>query len=250
VESWLPSAIVFVIAPRRPLGREMPHSVKRVGGVMFIACAVGNGVAALGFSTRKKMNELMLDILPPCFEATDESEAKTHALANRMVIAGTHYIENCRDLNPSPLSVVVVVYNDIHAALLAADAVEHLVPQFRDWGCERLLPVPVDQLQDPDRFDCFLIEAHSADMIIVSFNGAGDFPESLKKWIENCLLQQREGHAAVVALLSSNKEWDPPDSPRYQLFKNAAWAAGLAFIPPLAEPAVETGGGGVAKFIY
>jgi hypothetical protein len=46
-------------------------------------------------------------------------------------------------------------------------------------------------------------------------------------------------HAVVVALLSSNQELDPSDSPRYQFFKNAAWAAGLEYV----EPRPETGDG-------
>ena len=112
---------------------------------------------------------------------------------------------------------------------------ERLGRKFDDQARPRLLPVPVDHLHDPSLFDRLLSDAHAADLIIVSYNGAGDFPAPLKKWIEDCLLQQREGHAAVVALLGSDEQLDPPDSPRYQFFKNAAWAAGLAFIPPLSE---------------
>jgi hypothetical protein len=45
----------------------------------------------------------------------------------------------------------------------------------------------------------------------------------------------------VVALLSSNEQLDAPDSPRYQFFKNAAWAAGLEYVTPRPD-AVEAMG--------
>jgi hypothetical protein len=166
-------------------------------------------------------------------------DASLHAWAHRMVIAGANYVEEHSSRQPLASPSVVIVYNDIHAALRAAEAVERLGSKFRDRGRQWLMPVPVAQLKDANRFDRLLADASSADMIIVSFNGAGDFPEPLKKWIANCLLQQREGHAAVVAMLSSNEKLDPPDSPRYQFFKNAAWAAGLAFVEPRAGE-VET----------
>ncbi len=135
---------------------------------------------------------------------------------------------------------IVIVYNDIHAALRAAEAVERLGREFRNRGRQWLMPVPVDQLHDTDRFERLLSDANSADMIIISFNGLGDFPLPLKKWIEDCLTQQRVGHAAVVALLSSNEALDAPDSPRYQFFKNAAWAAGLEYVTPRSDGPAAT----------
>ena len=180
------------------------------------------------------MNKVTVGNRPLRPRAPKKPDANLHASAHRMVIAGARYIEegSCVKLTSSPS--VVIVYNDIHAALRAAEAVERLGNKFRDQGRQWLMPVPVAQLHDANRFDRLLADANAADMIIISFNGAGDFPEPLKKWIADCLQQQREGHAAVVAMLSSNQKLDPPDSPRYQFFKHAAWAAGLAFVEPRA----------------
>jgi len=178
------------------------------------------------------MNELVLNILSKRAALKDKPDAQGQAFTNSMIIAGTQYFGKQGGANLRQLPVVVVVYNDIHAAQRAAEAVEQLVPKFSDQGCEQILPVPVEQLDDPGHFDRLLSYANSADMIIVSYNGVDDFPDPLKKWIVKFLLQQKQGHAAVIALLGANEKLDAPDSPRYQFFKNAAWAAGLAFIPP------------------
>jgi len=183
----------------------------------------------------KIINKITVGNRRPRSAAADKLNNHMHAWAHRMVIAGAHYIEQSGRRNSSSSPSVVILYNDIHAALRAAEAVERLGAKFRDRGRQWLMPVPVDQLHDSNRFDRLLSDASSADMIIVSYNGLGDFPATLKKWIENCLQLQREGHAAVIAMLSSNEKLDPPDSPRYQFFKSAAWAAGLAFVEPRTE---------------
>jgi hypothetical protein len=185
------------------------------------------------------MNGPTLEHLRTRFGITDEHGTPVHAEPHKMVFAADKIADPARREQPGSSPSVVIVYNDMHAALRAAEAVERLACKFRNQGRQWLLPVPVAQLHDPNRFDRLLSDANSADMIIVSFNGLGDFPLPLKKWIEDCLKQQREGHAAVVALLSSNEELDAPDSPRYQFFKNAAWAAGLAFVSPRPDAKEE-----------
>jgi hypothetical protein len=125
----------------------------------------------------------------------------------------------------------VIVYNDMHAALRAAEALERVGRNFRI-AQQRFMSVPVAQLDEPSRFDRLLFDAISADMIIVSYNSPSDFPLTLKKWIGNCLTQKRANESAVMALLSSNERVDTPDSPRYQFLKNSAWAAGADFFAP------------------
>jgi hypothetical protein len=142
--------------------------------------------------------------------------------------------------NPGHALFVVIVYNDMHAALRAAETFSRHADKFCGQMRQRLMPVPVTQLQDPARFDHLLSDASSADMIIVSFNGPGDFPTTLKKWIADCLAQKRADNAAIVALLSSNERLDAPDSPRYQFLKNATWAAGLNFFAPRHDAVGET----------
>jgi hypothetical protein len=187
------------------------------------------------------MNNPDTEISPTRHGLADEPDAHFHAEPHKMVFAADKILDASGRGLAGATPSIVIVYNDIHAALRAAEAVERLGNKFRDRGREWLLPVPVDQLRDPSRFDHLLSDANSADMIIVSFNGVGDFPLPLKKWIEECLTQQRVGHAAVVALLSSNEQLDAPDSPRYQFFKNAAWAAGLEYVTPRPD-AVEAMG--------
>jgi hypothetical protein len=142
------------------------------------------------------------------------------------------------EANAFPLSIVVI-YNDMHAALRAAQTLERLGKKFFGKLKQRLMPVPVAHLSDPARFDHLLSDASSADMIIVSFNGPSELPVILKKWVEGCLEQKRIGDSAVVALLSSNERLDKPDSPRYQFMKNATRAAGLDFFAPKAAAGEE-----------
>jgi hypothetical protein len=133
--------------------------------------------------------------------------------------------------NAHPALSFVIVYNDMHAALRAAEALERVGRNFR-MAQQRFMSVPVAQLADPARFDRLLFDANSADVIIVSYNSPGDFPLALKKWIGDCLTQKRANESAVMALLSSNERVDTPDSPRYQFLKNSAWSAGADFFAP------------------
>ncbi len=140
--------------------------------------------------------------------------------------------------NAFPLTIVVI-YNDLAAAMRAAQTLERVGNKFFGRLEQRLMPVPVAHLSDPARFDHLLSDASSADMIIVSFNGPSELPPLLKQWIESCLGQRRSGDSAVVALLSSNERLDAPDSPRYQFMKNAARAAGLDYFAPMPAPGGE-----------
>jgi len=69
----------------------------------------------------------------------------------------------------------VVVYNDMHAALRAAEALERMRRNFRI-AQQRFMSAHVAQLNEPSRFDRMLFDANSADMIIVSYNSPIDFP--------------------------------------------------------------------------
>jgi hypothetical protein len=180
------------------------------------------------------MNRPTPEHLRTHFRVGEAADAQAHPEPPKMVTVEAKGVDAARSWSPVSPSIVIV-YNDIHAAWRAAEAVERLARKFRDQKRQWLLPVPIAQLHDPAHFDRLLSDANSAEMIIISFNGAGDLPALLKKWIQDCLTLQREGHAAVVALLSSNQELDPPDSPRYQFFKNAAWAVGLEYVAPRAE---------------
>ena len=137
-----------------------------------------------------------------------------------------------------PLSIVII-YNDLNAALRAAKALERLGAKFFGQLEKRLIPVPAAQLSDPARFDHLLADARAADMIIISYNGPGELPETLKRWVARCLAQQGEGDSAVVALLSSNEQLDASDSPRYKELQRTARAAGLDFFAPQPREGLE-----------
>lgn len=140
---------------------------------------------------------------------------------------------------PFPLSVVVI-YNDMHAALRAAQMIEHFGQKYQGKMAPRLQPLPLSQLSDQGCYERSLAAAASADMIIVSINGPGGLPPALKQWIQDCTAQKREGDSAVVALLGSMDESDPVDSPRLQFLKNAVRSAGLDFFTPTPDqPEVE-----------
>jgi hypothetical protein len=149
--------------------------------------------------------------------------------ANKKIVSLAKYTEAAAHKKDDQSLSVVMVYNDRHAAVCAVEALERLRRKFRGQVRQRLTPVPIAQLSDPSRFDHLLFDASSADMLIVSFNGPGDFPATLKKWIEECFQQKRTNASTIVALLSSNERVEAPDSPRYQFLKDATWSAGLDF---------------------
>ncbi len=148
----------------------------------------------------------------------------------------TPFIEKANE--PFPLSIFIV-YNNMHAALRAAQMIERLGKKFRGKMESRLQPLPLSKLSDPASFDHSLADASSADMIIVSISGPGALPPMLKKWMAECTAQQREGDSAVVALLGSLEATDELDSPRLQFLKNTARAAGIDFFAPRAPEEAE-----------
>ncbi len=141
----------------------------------------------------------------------------------------TPYLERAN--RPFPLSIVII-YNDMHAAVRAAHMLERLGRKFRGKMEPRLQPIQLEQLHDPGCYDHALKNAASADMIIVSISGSGGLPAALKQWVQDCTAQKREGDAAVVALLGSTEQVDAPDSARLQYLRNAARASGLDFFAP------------------
>jgi hypothetical protein len=174
------------------------------------------------------MNKVTLNNLRVRFG--DDSEG-----AEKKIVASVKHIGASPNENPEEPLFVVIVYNDMHAALRAAETLERQNHKFRDQVRQRLMPVPVTHLHEPSCFDHLLSDTSSADMIIVSYNGPGDFPVTLKKWIADCFALRRADDSAIVALLTSNEQLDTPDSPRYQFLKNATWTAGLNFFAPMSE---------------
>jgi hypothetical protein len=136
---------------------------------------------------------------------------------------------------------VVVVYNDMHAALRAAHTVEQFGRKYGRRVKQQIHPVPVTYLDEPGYFDRTLAGALTADVIIISYSGPGGLPAVLKKWVEQCVAQKQPGDSTVVALLGAVDQADPPDSARYQFMRKAAHTAGLDFFAPSAELDGEEG---------
>ncbi|MGA2052245.1 MAG: hypothetical protein ABSH19_02920 [Opitutales bacterium] len=160
------------------------------------------------------------DRFPDSYEETD----------GKIVAPAKHPHDPTRE-KASGLLSVVMVYNDMHAALRAVEAIERIGRKFRGRVRQQIMPAPLSQLHDSSCFERLLYEANMADLLIVSFNGPGDFPAILKKWVEKCFGQKRAGPSAIVALLSSNEPLEAPDSPRYRFLKDATCSAGLNFFP-------------------
>lgn len=127
---------------------------------------------------------------------------------------------------------IVIIYNDLPAALRAAQMVERLGQKFKGRMQPRLQPLPLAQLSDPNRYDRSLSDAASAQMIIVSINGPGGLPPLLKGWIHDCTAQKSGGNSTVVALLGSMDEAEDPDSAQFQLHVKGVRKAGLDFFTP------------------
>ncbi len=141
----------------------------------------------------------------------------------------TPYLESA---NQSFTLSVVIIYNDMHAAVRAGHLLERFGRKFHGRMEPRIQAMQLDQLHDQGIYNKALKNAASADMIIVSVSGPDSFPGALKQWVQDCTAQQREGDAAVVALLGSTEQVEAPSSPRLQYLKNAARASGLEFYAP------------------
>jgi hypothetical protein len=181
------------------------------------------------------MNNASLGNMRARFGAAHEHFATSLELVKKKADTGVQHRDATIRENPRQALSVVIVYNDMHAALRAVEALERLGCNFCAGAQQRFLSVPVAQLSEPSRFDGFLHDANSVDVIIVSYNSSGDFPLTLKKWIGACLTQKRAGDSTIVALLSSDERVDTPDSPRYQFLRDTVRAMGLDFFTPWTE---------------
>src|SRR5476649_767475 len=99
----------------------------------------------------------------------------------------TPYLERANQ--PFTLSILII-YNNMGAALRAAHMVERLGKKFEGKMEPRLRPLSVEHLHDQASFDRSLSDAASADMIIVSISGGGSLPATLHKWIADCTAQK------------------------------------------------------------
>jgi hypothetical protein len=148
----------------------------------------------------------------------------------------TPYLERANE--PFTLSIVIV-YNNMRAALRAALMVERLGKKFHGKMEPRLQPLPLEHLHDSAKFDRALSDASGADMIIVSLSGPGALPTALQQWITDCTAQKREGDSAVVALLGTMDETEAPDSDRLQFLKKATRGRGRDFFAPQSDREVD-----------
>jgi hypothetical protein len=128
---------------------------------------------------------------------------------------------------------VAVLYNDLRATLRAAYALTWLSSKFHSAADQSVQTIPVKDLEDTDGFASALTEASAADVVVISFNGAGGLPPILETWLEMFLLDKRDTNSAVVALMSAADPRDLAHSARYEFVEKMAKAAGLLHVGPV-----------------
>jgi len=146
----------------------------------------------------------------------------------------TPFLERAHE--PFTLSIVIV-YNNMSAALRATQVIEEFGRRYRGNMLPRIRPVSLDHLHDSARFDRALTNAATSDLVIVSISGPAALPALLKKWIASCTAHKRENDSTVVALLGTLDDRDEVGTTRLHLLKNSANTAGFDFSPPCEDEA-------------
>ena len=103
---------------------------------------------------------------------------------------------------------VVIIYDDLSAAIRAMTFLNGVIRQFDDE-----LPFPrdlwrVDILELPEVREAAVATIGAANLIVVSVRGDTELPLSLEECLDYCLLGKAPGSVALVGLCTSNNTFD------------------------------------------
>lgn len=139
---------------------------------------------------------------------------------------------NTESLRDAYYVSVVILYSDLAAALRAVNLVEEFTGRFNGKMQLRIKSMNLTTLDHSGTYSSALAEGTTSDMIIVSVNGLGELPSSLKKWLKDCLARRQEANLATLAVLGSHEDIDEANSHRLQFLKHSANLAGFDFFSP------------------
>jgi len=133
---------------------------------------------------------------------------------------------------------VLLAYENVAAALWAADLLTNLLRADKDISGVTFSPRSFGMLGDPELVSRATAELVEADLIVVSCtSGLMELSRSVEKWLEVLLNQDAGGiKPAVVAFLRCNDEYDKLSSPRIQTLRRIAAKAGCRFFAPFVTP--------------
>jgi hypothetical protein len=133
---------------------------------------------------------------------------------------------------------VLLAYENVAAALWAADLLSNLFRADKDIAGVTFSPRSFGMLSDPELVSMASARLIEADLIVISCTSESmELSESVEKWLEVLLNQDAGGiKPAVVALLRCNDEYDKLSSPRIQVLQRLAANAGCRFFAPFVTP--------------
>lgn len=131
---------------------------------------------------------------------------------------------------------IVLAYENLSAALWAAEAFAGLLHQSPNSAKTQLIPWSFSTLSNPDSNMQATDAAAHADLIVIA--ASSNFrllPAFVENWLCKCLSGRRGPHTAVAALFGRANCLERADSLRLQTVQRLAEKAGCRFFAPFTQ---------------
>lgn len=137
----------------------------------------------------------------------------------------------------SPGPNLVIIYENLSAALWATDTVMNLFRKITDCPIPRLSAWSFPSLDNLGSRCRATRDALSADLLVIAASSAHrHLPAFLEEWIGSCLATPGRSQCAIAALLRRASIPDGADSPRLQSLQRLAHTNGCEFFAPFVKP--------------
>ena len=128
---------------------------------------------------------------------------------------------------------IILAYENLSAALWAAEAFKRLLHQNPENLETQLSPWSFSTLSDPNYIVQATDAAAEADLIVIAASSSFRLlPTFVEVWLKKGLQVRRSAHTAVAALFGCASRPDRPDSIRLQTVQRLAREAGCEFFTP------------------
>ena len=133
---------------------------------------------------------------------------------------------------------VILAYENLSAALWAAENLPRLLRQIPDGPKLRVAPWSFSKLENREHREQAAAAAGEAHLIVIaSSRGSRPLPETVKSWLGKCRFERRSADSAAASFLDDTPRPGGADSPRLRTAPRFAEETGCEFFVPRATEA-------------
>lgn len=169
----------------------------------------------------------------PCLTRRSSESPKQYDQTKAMHTPATLTALDCADASTPAEMTVILAYENIAAAMWAAETITALLRRIPDGPEPHLSPWSFSTLEDPEYRAHAMAAAVEADLIVIATSSVLRLlPLSVESWLGKCLTGRHNATTAVAAFFGRADLPDRVDSPRLQTVQRLAKEAGCAFFAP------------------